>query len=67
MITLTLKEAMDKQGMTRYRLSQLTGIQYAILDKYYKNTVIRYDSYVLDRICTALRCDISDLLKYTKS
>lgn len=40
MITLTLKEIMDKRSVTRYRLSQLTDIQYAILDKYYKNAVI---------------------------
>ncbi len=66
MITLTLKEIMDKKGVTRYRLSQMTGIQYPIIDKYYKDKVSRYDSYVLDRICAALQCDITDLLKYTK-
>lgn len=65
MITLTLQELMDKQGVTRYRLSQLTGIQYPIIDKYYKGKVTRYDSYVLDRICTALHCDIADILKHT--
>ncbi len=65
MITLTLQELMDKQGVTRYRLSQLTGIQYPIIDKYYKGKITRYDSYVLDRICTALHCDIADILKHT--
>ncbi len=66
MITLTLQELMDKQGVTRYRLSQLTGIQYPVIDKYYKNKITRYDSYVLDRICTALQCDIADILKHIK-
>jgi len=41
-------------------------MQYQIIDNYYKNKVKRYDSYVLDRICEALGCDISDIIEYTK-
>ena len=41
-----------------------TGIQYQIIDKYYKNKVKRYDSYVLDRICKALDCSIDELFLY---
>ena len=42
------------------------GISYQIVDNYYKNKVVRYDSDVLNRMCEALSCDISDLLRYTK-
>ena len=35
-------------------------------DNYYKNKVVRYDSYVLERICTALDCPISELVCYQK-
>lgn len=28
-----------------------TGIRFLIIDKYYKNKVARYDSYVLKRMC----------------
>ena len=66
MIRLTLKEFIDSKKMTRYELSTRSGVQYQVIDKYYKNNVIRYDSYVLDRICTALECDISDILEYVK-
>ena len=66
MIRLTLAEYMDGHGVTRYELAKRTGIQFQILDKYYKNKLVRYDSYVLDKICTALSCDISDILKYEK-
>lgn len=66
MITLTLDKALEKRGMTRYELAKRTGIQYQIIDNYYKNKVKRYDSFVLERICDALNCDIRDILEYRK-
>lgn len=66
MIRITLKEALEARGMTRYELAKMTGIQYQIIDKYYKDRVIRYDSFVLDRICSALSCQIGELLRYTE-
>ena len=66
MVKLTLNTYLDEKGITRYQLSKLTGIGYPIIDKYYKNKVVRYDSYLLDKICAALDCDISDLIEYKK-
>ena len=47
-------------------MGKRTGIQYQIIDNYYKNKVKRYDSDVLDRICNAIGCQISDLIEYKK-
>ena len=66
MIKLTLDKYLDSHGITRYELSKRTGIQFQIIDNYYKNKVVRYDSYVLDRICEALNCDVSDIIEYKK-
>ena len=66
MIRLTLDKALEKHGMTRYELGKRTGIQYPVIDHYYKNKVKRYDSYVLDRICDALGCSVSEILEYKK-
>ena len=66
MIKLTLDQYLEKHNITRYDLAKRTGIEYHIIDKYYKNKVVRYDSYILDKICSALNCDISDLVKYVK-
>ncbi|MBQ7090836.1 MAG: helix-turn-helix transcriptional regulator [Clostridia bacterium] len=66
MIRLTLDKALDKQGMTRYELAKRTGIQYQIIDNYYKNKVKRYDSDVLDRICGAIGCTVAEIIEYTK-
>ena len=66
MIRLTVKDYIDFVGVTRYELAKRTGIRFAIIDKYYKNKVVRYDSFVLDRICEALDCEIKDIIEYTK-
>lgn len=66
MIKLTLDKALASAGMTRYELGKRTGIQYQIIDNYYKNKVKRYDSYVLERICDALDCQIADIIEYKK-
>lgn len=66
MIRLSLDKALEKYGLTRYELAKRTGIQYQIIDNYYKNRVKRYDSYVLERICDAMDCTISDIIEYKK-
>ena len=66
MIRLTLEKALEKTGITRYELAKRTGIQYQIIDNYYKNKVIRYDSFILNKICEALNCTAGDLIEYKK-
>lgn len=64
MVRLTLNRFLDGQKITRYELAKRTGIRFHVIDSYYKNKVVRYDSDVLDRICTALNCDIKDIISY---
>ena len=66
MIRITLDVLLERKAISRYELAKRTGIQYQIIDNYYKNRVKRYDSYVLERICDALSCDISDIIVYQK-
>ena len=64
MITLTLEKLLEEKKITRYELAKRTGIKFQIIDNYYKNRVVRYDSYILDKMCAALDCDVSDLIEY---
>ncbi len=66
MIRLTIDKQLKTAKITRYELAKRTGIQYQIIDKYFKNNVKRYDGYVLERICSALDCDICDIIEYKK-
>ncbi len=64
MIRLTVKEYLDEHGITRYELAKRSGISFQVIDKYYKNKVVRYDSYLLEKFCDALGCGIADLIEY---
>ena len=66
MIRLKIDRYLDERGITRYELAKRTGIRFQIVDNYYKNKVVRYDSDLLDRFCHALDCDIADLIEYVK-
>ena len=66
MIRLTIDKYLDEHGITRYELAKRTEVKFQTIDRYYKNRVVRYDAYILDRICTALECDICDIIEYTK-
>lgn len=66
MIRICLDDTLKKLNISRYELSKRTNIQYQIIDNYYKNKVKRYDSYILERICVALNCEVSDIIKYIK-
>ena len=63
-VTCTLKELLEKKGITRYRLGEMIDAQFATVDAYYKNKNFRYDAYFLAKVCNVLDCDISDLLVY---
>lgn len=65
-IKLTLNKILDIKEMSRYELSKRTKIPYQTIDKYYKNSIFRYDSYILNKICITLDCDISDIIEFKK-
>ena len=66
MVRLTLDKILEKRGITRYELAKRTEIKFQTIDRYYKNRVIRYDSYILDRICSVLECNVGDIIEYVK-
>ena len=65
-IRICLDKALGERNISRYELSKRSGIQYQIIDNYYKNKVKRYDGFVLDRICSSLDCKIEDVIEYIK-
>ena len=59
-----LKSIMNKKHIGIYKLSRLTGLKYDVISRYYVNSIIKYDAFVLAKLCYVLNCSISDLLKY---
>ena len=66
MVRLTIDRYLDKIGITRYELAKRTEVKFQTIDRYYKNCVVRYDSYILNRICSALECNLCDIIEYVK-
>ena len=62
-VVLVLDDVLKDRNITRYELAKKTGIQYQIIDNYYKNKVTRYDKDTLLKICIALDCEVGDILK----
>jgi putative transcriptional regulator len=66
-IVITLRDVMDKQGMTRNRLAKLTGLVYNSVNRYYQNAPISsVDLDVLSKMCFVLNCEIADVLRYER-
>ena len=65
-VNVILTDTLQKLNISRYELAKRTGIQYQIIDNYYKNKVRRYDSFILERICIALNCDINEIIEIIK-
>ena len=66
MVRLTIDKYLEQRGITRYELAKRTEVKFQTIDRYYKNRVVRYDSYSLDRICAALGCSLGDILEYVE-
>lgn len=66
MIRIKLSEMLGKRKMTRKKLSELTGIRANTICDLYNEKVKKLDIESLNRICTVLDCDISDLIVFEK-
>ena len=62
-VRIVLKQKLEEMNITRYELAKRTNIKYQTIDNYDKNRVVRYDSDLLLKICTALECDVGDIIK----
>lgn len=65
-IDIKLNEIIKERGITRNSLAKSTNTRFEVIDKWCKNDVEKMDMDVLARICFALDCTPSDILKYKK-
>ena len=66
-VVITLKEVMDRQGITRNRLAKLTGLVYNSINRYYQSAPITsVDLDILSKICFVLDCQVADILHYQR-
>ena len=68
MVTIILKEILEKRGKSMYQLSKETGIRPNTVGQWVNSpgTVKSITVDTLDRFCEALDCEIEDIIKHKK-
>lgn len=65
-VEITLKDVLNKKDISRNKLCTMIATNYDLVNRYYNNKVIRIDLDIIARMCFALNCNVTDLLKYKK-
>jgi DNA-binding Xre family transcriptional regulator len=66
MIKIAIKEMAEKRGITSsYQLMKALNVPPSQAVKWFSNDMESISIRTLDRLCRALKCKPSDLLKYT--
>ena len=63
-IRIKLDELIAKENISKNKLSHLAEMQRTQINNFCNNKITRLDTDVLARICTALHCEIGDLLEF---
>jgi hypothetical protein len=63
-IVIKLNELIQKNGISKNKLSHRAEMQRTQINHYCNNTITRLDTDVLVRLCTVLQCEIGDLLEF---
>lgn len=66
MIRIKLSEVLGRKKMTRKRLAEMTNVRPNTIGDLYNERVHKIDINILDKVCEALECDVSDILEYQK-
>lgn len=63
-IEIRLAELLKQKGLNKYKLSHKAEMNWKQINNYCNNEITRLDTLVLCKLCTALECDIHDLLVF---
>ncbi len=64
---IKLREILNQKNKSIYWLNKETGIASSTLSRICNNKTSSIEFSVLDKICDALDCEVSDILKHQKS
>ena len=63
-IEIKLDTLMKQKDMSKRKLCRMAEMNWSQVDNYCKGNITRFDADVLARICTALECELGDLLEF---
>ena len=62
MVKFRLDKILEDKGISRYKLGKDTGIDSNTINRIFKNETTAVKLEILDKICAATDCDLSDLI-----
>lgn len=65
-IKFKLLDVIEKNNITRYKLSKITGIRYDTICNYCSGNVTLINKEYLKIFCAVLNCNINDIIEYKK-
>lgn len=66
MLVFKVKELLEKQNMSRYKLRQYTNLSYERVNDYYFGRVKAMKTEELEELCNVFNCNIQDIVEYKK-
>lgn len=63
-VKLLLGQAMDAKGVTISKMAKLSGVDFNVVKRYYKDEVSQAHYVTLAKFCFVLQCDITDIMVY---
>ena len=66
MVIFKMKEMLEKNKMSRYKLRQYTGMTYTRVNDYYFGRVKDIKVSEINVLCELFKCKINDLIEYRK-
>ena len=67
MIHFRIKELLEKNKMSRYKLQQYSDLSYRRINDYYFNRVNLIKVEELDLLCDLLNCEVNDIIEHKKT
>lgn len=64
MVIFELDKVLNRKNKTRYWLAKTTGIDNNTITKIFNNDSKQIKLETIDRICTALDCEVQDIIKH---
>ncbi len=67
MIKFKVKELLEKQKISRYKLRQYTSLTYERVNDYYFGRVKAIKVEELEELCELFNCNTQDIIEYKKN
>ena len=66
MVVFKVKDLLEKNKMSRYKLRQYTNFSYQRVNDYYFGRVKDIKASEINTLCKLFKCNVQDLIEYKK-